>query len=68
MVVRDNPDLDEAMGTDFGTKTKRRRRRRSTLNADQIRRMAFRTLSLLSKLDEPTRRRVLKKALAMNKG
>jgi len=67
--MRDNPDLDEAIMTDFGTTTKKRRRRKKqTLNVDQIRRMAFRTLSLLSKLDEPTRRRVLKKALAMNKG
>lgn len=66
--MRDNPDLDEAMATDFGTATKKRRRkRRSTLNADQIRRMAFRCLSLLSKLDEPSRRRVLAKSLKLNK-
>lgn len=66
--MRDNPDLDEAMSTDFGTTTrKRRRKKKQTLNVDQIRRMAFRTLALLSKLDEPTRRRVLLKAVKLNK-
>jgi len=63
---RTNPDLD-AVFDGVPAKPARRRRRRVRLTTDQARRMAFRVLALLSKLDSPQRAQVLTKAAQLNK-
>lgn len=58
--MRDNEVLDEAFN-EIPSK-KRRRKRRPGLSADQVRRLAYRVLNLISGLDGPARRRVLREA------
>jgi hypothetical protein len=70
--VRDNPDLDAAFaGDDVNTlklpKPKAKRRRRSSLHQDQVRRLAFRVLGILANHNAGDRQRVLRFALKINK-
>lgn len=73
MIDRDNDDLDEAFGVASFTRDiekvkrkKTRKKRVQKFSKDFVRRMAFRVLAQLSKLDAPARRRVLDQAIKIN--
>jgi hypothetical protein len=66
--VRDNPDLDDIFLDYEGGSVNRKPVRQPDAGPerDKTRRLAFRVLAMLSRLDAPSRRRVLKAALRLN--
>lgn len=63
--MRENPDLDDVFlgsPSSDGVKSKTRRRRKTGITADLVRRYAYKVLNILATLDASARRRVLAKA------
>jgi hypothetical protein len=71
--MRENPDLDDAFlgtsGQDVNkpAKGQKKRKRAAGLTRDQVRRHAFRALTLLADLSAAERGRVLKFAMKINR-